>query len=268
MYNFIFSAFADEIDRDIDIQMDELDKSGVKFIELRTVNGKNISDWDPKEFREIAKKMKDRGFGASSIGSPIGKIGITDDFGPHLDKFKNTLDIAAEAGAKYIRMFSFYMPQDKCAEYRDAVLERWNRFIEAAKGYDVILAHENEGGIYGESPANALDLVKTLNTPKVRNIFDPANYAIHGHETIPAFDSLIDYTCYFHIKDAKTAERKVVPSGEGDGNLPYIVRELKKREFNGFLTLEPHLMTGDIAVGGADLFRVAFNAINKVIAEN
>jgi len=268
MYNFIFSAFGDEIDQNIDIQMDELEKSNVKYIELRGVNGVNISNWKPKEFREIVKKMNDRGFKASSIGSPIGKIGITDDFSAHLDSFKNTLDIAAEADCKFIRMFSFYMPQNECEKYRDDVLERWNKFIDAAKGYDVVLGHENEHGIYGESAKNALDLVKTLNTPKVRNIFDPANYAMDGHNTIEAFDMLVDYTCYMHIKDAKTAEHRVVPSGEGDGNLPYIVKKLKERNFNGFFTIEPHLATSDIAVGGADLFRVAYNAINKVINEN
>ena len=268
MYNFVLSAFGDEIDPNIDVQMDELEKSGVKYIELRVVNSKGVTEYTPSEFREIVKKMNDRGFKASSIGSPIGKINITDDFAPHLDRFKNTLELAAEAGAKYIRMFSFFMPQDKCAEYRDAVLERWNSFLEAAKGYDVILAHENDRGLYGERPENCLDLVKTLNHPQMKLIFDPANYAIAGYDTVSAFQMLIDHVCYFHMKDASAAKCKEMPCGEGDGNLPFIIRELKKREFNGFLTIEPHLRSEDYNVGGPGLFRIAYNALNKVIAEN
>jgi len=158
MHEFILSAFGDEIDSDITKQMDVLERNGVKYIEVRNVNGVNISDWKPADFREIMKQMKDRGFGVSSLGSPIGKIGIRDDFGPHLDKFRNTLEIAAVAETKYIRMFSFYVEQDKCAEYRDEVLERWNAFVEAASGYDVTLLHENEHAIYGESPENCQEL--------------------------------------------------------------------------------------------------------------
>ncbi len=265
MHEFILSAFGDEIDSDITKQMDVLERNGVKYIEVRNVNGVNISDWKPADFREIMKQMKDRGFGVSSLGSPIGKIGIRDDFGPHLDKFRNTLEIAAVAETKYIRMFSFYVEQDKCAEYRDEVLERWNAFVEAASGYDVTLLHENEHAIYGESPENCLDLLKTLGTDKVKAVFDPANFAIDGYDTVKAFDLLKDYSVYFHIKDAKTSAHKVVPSGEGDGNVPYIIDQLRERGYQGFLSVEPHLATGDISVGGDALFEKALNALKKLI---
>ncbi|MBO4391776.1 MAG: sugar phosphate isomerase/epimerase [Clostridia bacterium] len=265
MYNFELSAFGDEINANITEQMNVLERNGVKFIELRGINGVNISDWKPKEFKEIINQMKSRGFGVSSLGSPIGKIGINDDFEGHLDKFKNTLDLAAVANTAYIRMFSFYMPQNECEKYREKVLERWNKFVEAAKGYNVTLLHENEHGIYGESAKNCLDLIKTLNSDKVKAVFDPANFTIDGHDTIEAFELLKDYSVYFHIKDAKKAERRVVPSGEGDGNLKYLIDSLKERDFNGFLSLEPHLATGDISVGGDALFEIALNALRKLI---
>ncbi|MBQ6052111.1 MAG: sugar phosphate isomerase/epimerase [Clostridia bacterium] len=264
MYKFELSAFGDEINANITEQMNVLERNGVKYIELRGINGVNISDWKPKDFKEIIKQMKDRGFGVSSLGSPIGKIGITDEFEPHLDKFKNTLDLAAEADTRYIRMFSFFMPQDECEKYRENVLERWNKFIEAAKGYNVTLLHENESDIYGESAENCLDLLKSLNSDKVKAVFDPANFAIKGHDTVEAFELLKDYAVYFHIKDAKTGQR-VVPSGEGDGHLKYLIDSLKERNFNGFLSLEPHLATGDISVGGDALFEIALNALRKLI---
>jgi sugar phosphate isomerase/epimerase len=245
--------------------MDVLEKHGVKYIELRNINGVNISDWKPKEFAEIIKLMESRGFGVSSLGSPIGKIGIEDAFEGHLDKFKNTLELAAVAKTKYIRMFSFYLDQTKCAQYRDAVLERWNAFVDAAKGYNVTLLHENEHGIYGESAENCLDLITALNTDKVKAVFDPANFTMDGHDTIKAFELLRDYSVYFHIKDAKIAEHRVVPSGEGDGNLKYLIDSLKARGYKGFLSLEPHLATGDISVGGAELFAIAANALKKLI---
>ena len=157
------------------------------------------------------------------------------------------------------------MPQNECEKYRDKVFERWNKFVEAAKGYNVTLLHENEHGIYGESAKNCLDLIKTLNSDKVKAVFDPANFTIDGHDTVEAFELLKDYAVYFHIKDAKKAEHRVVPSGEGDGNLKYLINSLKERSFNGFLSLEPHLATGDISVGGDALFEIALNALRKLI---
>ena len=48
--------------------------------------------------------MKRNGLITWSIGSPIGKIGITEDFDAHLDKLKHTLEIANILGAKNTRL--------------------------------------------------------------------------------------------------------------------------------------------------------------------
>ncbi|MDF2685575.1 MAG: Xylose isomerase protein barrel [Clostridia bacterium] len=266
MDNFILSAFGDEIHNDIKVQMDVLEKNNIKYIELRGVNGKNISDYTPVEIKEIAIQMQQRGFGTSAIGSPIGKIGILDDFAGHFDKFKNTLELAKILGTQQIRMFSFYIPKGEAPEkYRDAVLERWFKFIEAAKGYDLMLLHENEHAIYGESPECCYDLITSLNCPYVKAIFDPANFAVDGYDTIKAFDLLKELSVYLHIKDAIFKTHKIVPPGEGDGNVEYILKQLKKRDYKGFLSIEPHLAIGDIAVGGTELFEKAANALKNII---
>lgn len=89
------------------------------------------------------------GLAVWSLGSPFGKIGINDDFAPHLDSFKHSLELADILGAKHICLFSFYGTSDI-----DPVLERLNAFIEAAKGTDIVLCHENEKGIYGDTTEN------------------------------------------------------------------------------------------------------------------
>ncbi len=267
MYEFVLSAFGDEIAPDIETQLQVLERFGIKNIELRNINSVNISSWEPKKFREIADFIKDRGFGVSSLGSPIGKIKITDDFAPHLDKFKNTVELATIAQTKYIRMFSFYVEKDRFSECRDEVLKRWNMFVEAAKGSGVTLLHENEHGIYGQSPENCAEIIKMLNTDNVKAVFDPANFAIDGYDTVKAFELLKDDSVYFHIKDAVASCRRVVPAGEGEGNVKYIIEQLMLRGYKGFLSLEPHLATGDIAVGGEERFATAYRALKKVIAE-
>ena len=50
---------------------------------------------------------------------------------------------------------------------------------------------------------------------------------------------LKDYVVYYHIKDC--SEYKVeVPVGVGKGGYEYILPELKKRGYEGFMTMEPH----------------------------
>ena len=93
MYKFTLSAFADEIDSDLKVQMEVLDQHGIKFIEMRGVNGQNLTSCTLDQVREIKKQLDERGFRLSAVGSPVGKIKITDEFEPHLELFRHTLQI-------------------------------------------------------------------------------------------------------------------------------------------------------------------------------
>ncbi len=88
-----------------------------------------------------------------------------------------------------------------------------------------------------------LDLYEQFGGDNFKLIFfDPANYVQCGVETYPhAYEMLKDYTIYYHIKDALMESGKVVPSGFGDGHIPEIISDLHKRDYHGFLSLEPHL---------------------------
>ena len=66
MSKFILSAFADEICDDLDGQMDALDRHGIKFIELRGVDGKNVSSLTVEEAEGIRRRMEARGFAVSA----------------------------------------------------------------------------------------------------------------------------------------------------------------------------------------------------------
>ena len=243
MSKFILSAFADEIDPALDVQMDVLEQHEISYIEIRGVDGKNITQYPLDEVKAIKEQLDDRGFKISAIGSPIGKINITDDFGPHLELFKHTLEIAKILEIRYIRMFSFYIPEgEKPESYREEVMNRWRQFMQAAQGTGITLLHENEKGIYGDTPQRCLDLVREINSEDMKLIFDPANFVQCDVETYPeAFELLKDHIAYMHIKDALYSDHSVVPAGKGDGKVKEILESLHKRGFEGFLSIEPHL---------------------------
>jgi len=280
MSRFVLSAFADEISDDPGIQMDTLDMYGIKNIEIRSIYGKNISEYTIPEIKQIKKLLDARGFGISAIGSPIGKQKITDHFAPHLDLYRHTLEIAGVFGTRYIRTFSFFIPEgDDPHLYRDEVMSRWKDFIFHAENTDIILLHENEKHIYGDTPERCKDLIETMNSSHVKSTFDPANFIQCDIEPYPfAYSMLKKYIAYVHIKDARYFGHSVVPSGHGDGRIAEIIADLHQSGFSGFLSLEPHLgsFTGLAALepgsvisgmpeGGPKQFAIAYRALKKIL---
>ena len=235
---FRLAAFADEADGRISEQIKAMTRNGIDYLEIRGVDGENISDISLEKALEVRRQLDDAGLGVWSLGSPYGKTGICDDFGAHLDKFRHGLELAEILGARHIRMFSFYVPSDDAERYRDEVMARLDKMINAAKGSGIILCHENEKGIYGDIASRCEEIHKEF--PQLRAVFDPANFIQCGQDTKEAWKKLEPYVEYMHIKDA-TADGSVVPAGKGIGNLPYLLENYK----GSVLTLEPHLSVFD-----------------------
>lgn len=280
MSKFILSAFADEINESLQVQMDVLEEYGINHIEMRGVNGRNITEHSLDEVREIKKQLDKRGFKISAVGSPIGKIKITDDFSPHLELFKRTVEIAKILESKYIRMFSFYIPRgEDPLKYREEVLKRWSAFVDIVKDTGIVLLHENEKEIYGDTAERCLDIITTMNCANVKATFDPANFVQMDKEAYPhSFNVLKDHIEYMHIKDAVFEDHRVVPAGEGDGRVEEIISQLYKNGYEGFLSLEPHLASfkgfnaleldaesKDLPEGGPKEFSIAYKALQKIL---
>jgi len=235
MNSFKLCAFSDEAASSLDGQIKALTENGISFMEIRGVNGKNVSRITKDEAKEIRKTLDANGISVWSIGSPIGKVAITDNFTPHLDLFKSVLETAYILSAKCIRLFSFYLPKNEPIKvYTDTVLERLSRFCEAAKGSGITLCHENEKDIFGEKTENCLTIHKAL--PEIRAVFDPANFIQCGVDTLEAFEILSPYVEYMHVKDA-LQDGRVVPAGKGVGNIKKIISQYKGE----VLSIEPHL---------------------------
>jgi len=242
MYNKI-SGFSDEIHSAIDVQFQVLNKLDIEYFEPRGIDGKNISTLTDEEVTLLKEKMIQYGIKVSSIGSPIGKIKVTDDFETHFAMFQRVVNIAAELETKYIRIFSFY--HDNGSEWtneeKSEVIARLRKMVDYAREYDVVLLHENENDTYGNTADRCADLMQELFCDHFKSVFDPANFVQSGQDAKYAYDILKEYIAYMHIKDACFKDRGVVPAGMGDGNVEYILKDLFVNGYDGFLSLEPHL---------------------------
>lgn len=279
MDNFIISGFSDEIDSNIDVQFQGLNKLGISYFEPRCINDKNISELSDCEVLNLKEKMNEYKISASSVGSPVGKIDICDDFNGELRKLKKVIKTAKAIGAEYIRIFSFYITDNNYEKHRSEVINRLKIMAEIAGENDIVLLHENEKGIYGDTPERCKDILSSVDSKNLRAVFDPANFVQCFVETYPyAFYMLKPYIEYMHIKDARGS--KVVPAGMGDGHIEEILNELKQDGYKGFLSLEPHLGSfeglaelekGDemTKLEKSDLskFKIAYDSLKKIISK-
>ncbi len=241
MAKFQLSAFTDEYSPNFDKQIEGMLKTGVKFTELRGVDGKNVSNLTVEEAKEVKAKLDANGLAVWSVGSPLGKIKLTDNIDKHIEITKHVCELANILGTPRIRVFSFYIPDtNNIAPYREQVMDYMGRMLEASNAAGTILCHENEKGIYGEKTEGCVDIMKYFGGA-YKCIFDPANFVQAGVTTYPdAFNQLGNDIYYMHIKDA-LANGSIVPAGKGVGMIPEILSELNKRDDTITLTVEPHL---------------------------
>lgn len=261
------AAFADEISPELDEQIRVCKQNAVTHFELRGVYGKNVLDFDKPLRAEIKTKLEANGMGVAAIGSPIGKVKITDDWNTHFDRFKIAAELAQFFGAPMIRIFSYY-PDDKgeILKYRDEVMRRMQAKVDHVKNIPVTLVHENEAKIYGEKGPQCVDLMKSINSPKLRSAFDFANFVQAKEKPLDCWPGLKPFTTHIHIKDALWSDGKVVPAGQGDGQLEPILKDAWASGYRGFLSLEPHLKAHGQFSGfsGPDLFKQAADALKAL----
>lgn len=265
------SAFADEVTESFRGQVEFLAKEKVGYIEPRFIDKKNIMDLNADELKAAKKLLTDHGLKVSAIGSPIGKVKLDQYFKPHLDKFKHAVELAQFFETPFIRMFSYYAPEGKnIDDYRNQVMDRMVAMVEVVEGTDVVMVHENEAHIYGHTAANCVDLARTIDSPKLRLAYDPANF-VWGEQITNnvevAWPLMKPYVVHIHIKDWKLGARDVgsMP-GEGDGQIKQLLAELAAMKYDGCVTMEPHLRAGGQFGGdtGPELFSKAIAAVRSL----
>ena len=269
------SAFADEISADLDEQIAVLRSENIHFIDLRGVWDTNVLDLSDQQVTEIKQKLDAHGIGVAAIASPIGKIPVDAHFDEHLRRFERATELAQFFHTPFIRIFSFYPPVAKGdgkdhvdpANWRNEVRWRLLELTRRAANANLILLHENEKEIYGDSIARCTDLLQSINDPHFQAILDPANFIQCEQTPYPdAYQELRPWLRYIHVKDA-LADGTVVAAGEGLARWPEILQQLHADGYEGFFSLEPHLAISGQYQGfsGPDLFHHASQALQQLL---
>lgn len=279
------SAFGDEIATDLEDQIAVLKRDSVSGLELRSAWGVNVVEMDAVMLTRAHRLLRDADITVSAVGSPVGKVSIMEEFESELERLRAAIGAAQALGTSRIRIFSFFIPGGRYDEFRDEVLRRMSRFAREAEEHQVVLVHENESYIYGDTAEHCRDLVESVGSPALRVAFDPANFVQVGVKPYDeAWPLLARHVAHFHVKDAVGVDREggppypakadevqlmasVRPAGRGEGQLDELLPALERQNYSGFLVIEPHLQFRLHQMDAAQRFAVALAALRKLLAE-
>ncbi len=287
------SAFADEISPDLNEQIAVLNSENIHFLDLRsalkcelpTPLGRgyasrqearkaawntNVLDLSNQQITTIKKALDAHGISVAAIGSPIGKVPVDSPFEEHIQRFERAIELAQFFHTPFIRLFSFYPPSDASAgsstnslAWRDEVIRRLREMTARARAAGIILLHENDKDIYGDTIDRCVELLQACNDAHFRAVLDPANFIQCGQTPYPdAYQALHPWIRYIHVKDARP-DGSIVIAGEGVAHWPELLQRLREDGYDGFFSLEPHLAAAGKYRGfsGPDLFRRASQAL-------
>lgn len=252
-------AFADEASPQLCEQIAALNRHNIPYLEIRGVNGKNVSKCTPEDAEAWKRELDAGGIRVWSIGSPLGKVDIHKPFSEHLALSENIFRIANKLDCDKVRMFSFY---ETAEGDLDLICENLNAMCELAARYGITLYHENEKGIWGDTAEKCAALLDRV--PALGSVFDPANYVQCGQDIPEALALLQARTDYYHIKDAMACDGSIVPAGMGDGHLDQMLSGIQR---DTVLTLEPHLKVFD-GYGGIDHYELKNRFVYKTAEES
>jgi 3-dehydroshikimate dehydratase len=265
---FTLSAFADEISPEPQEQLAVLARCGVRHLEFRSLFRTNVLDLTDEQVSAFKAQLDSHGFRLSAIGSPIGKVGIDQPFEPHLRRFERALELCQVFDTPRIRVFSYYKPEGtEWAAWRQQILDRLGEKVRRAERAGVVLLHENEHNIYGDSPERVADLFTALASPNLCAVYDAANYVFCGYDPWEGWQRTRAWTAHLHLKDWKAGANHGCLVGQGDGRWPDVLTAAVRDGYDGFATLEPHLLGGGPTGGvtGPDLFPSAAQACKDLL---
>ncbi|MDE2820922.1 MAG: sugar phosphate isomerase/epimerase [Chloroflexota bacterium] len=277
------SAFGDEIAVDFEEQLRVLRRLKIPLIDIRAAWGVNCSQFSDDHVSRVKELCARYEIAVSCMGSPIGKSPIEDPIEIECERLRAVGAVADQLGTRNIRIFSFYLAAGVDESAMQCAIDRLGKLTDIATAMDLQLLLENEKGVVGDLPENCLQLLKAIDSPNFRFIWDPANFVQCGAaEQVDAWwDALHPTIGYIHIKDALLPEgaakhggegearSAVKVAGQGDGQVKELLANLRDSGYDGVLSLEPHLLEARHSSGfsGADGMEMAVNALRGLMAE-
>jgi sugar phosphate isomerase/epimerase len=262
---FKLGVITDEITQDLGQALDFIAHYSLSYCELRQLWGKNIMSLSQADLERAKTLIDQRHMHVTEIASPIFKYNLPEmpaKAGEVRDTFmanftdqdtesllKKSFEIANFLGTPKVRVFSYWRVEDPEKAYPH-VRAHLAKAAAMALQNKITLLLENEQTCNVATGKESGRMVRDVNSPGLRVMWDPANAVVLGE--IPYPDG------YRHVrgllenvhakdvkKDPKTGEFHWLPVGAGSVDWTGQCRALVKDGYHGTMSLETHYRRPD-----------------------
>ncbi|WP_309118200.1 sugar phosphate isomerase/epimerase family protein [Paenibacillus sp.] len=276
-------VLTDEVSDRLEEALDWATEQGLAHVEIRVVNGRNAANLTDEEASAIRREVEARGLFVSALASPLFKCALDpgrpvaagDTFGnaeedveAHFEKLNRVIEIAKLLGTKRIRIFSFWR-EEHPERHTEEIVSHLRRAAGIAGEAGVELLLENEPSCNGGVAVEVAALVRSVDSPALRALWDPGNEAYARREAYPAgYESVKDCLSHVHLKDAYVGSEgtsRCVPLGSGDVRVVAQLRALAADGYDGLFTIETHFVPD----GGSRMTgtRMTLDALKALLKE-
>jgi sugar phosphate isomerase/epimerase len=263
---FTYSGFADEAGKSIDTQIRATKELGWTRIESRDIDGTNLTDISDEKFDEVCQKLSEAGVTIDCFGTAVANWGKhprkEEDFQSSLASLKRAIPRMQRLGTKVLRGMSFVAVKDETPdspELEKLIFDKLRQLVKRCEDGGVIYLHENCNNYGGMSYEHTLRLLDQIQSPNFKLVFDTGNpVGTDRRIGAPPYPKQSSWEFYsyvkefvqrVHIKDciftrdtgALFPELVHTFPGEGNGDVRKVIEDLKKRGYEGVLSIEPHL---------------------------
>lgn len=272
-----FSGISDEAGQDIAAQIRAHRELGWTWLELRVVDGVNITQLTDADFDAVYGAVTDASMGVSCFSSAIANWArpITGDFAVDVADLARAMPRMHRFGTPFIRVMSYPNDTDHPideAAWRKESIRRMKQLARMAEDGGVTLVHENCSGWGGLSAENSNILLREVDSPALKVVYDTGNPVTYGQDAWDYYQTVLQDIVYVHIKDAVKidGEDHYCMCGDGDGRVREVVADLLGRGYDGGFSIEPHLAavihTGQKA-DSADALYQSYTAYGRRLME-
>lgn len=240
-------VITDEISQDFKTAAELAVKYGLDGVEIRSVWEKGPHELNDNDIHEIKSTLKETGLEVCGISSPFNKCSLDnpEEMKNNSELLMKTVKLAHSLGTNLIRGFTFWNKGSFEDDF-DRIVAGFGEALKLVEDEGITLALEFDPSVYASNACKLTKVIKAINSPYVKALWDPGNdiYDPDGEKPYPdGYEMIKPYMVHMHLKDAKKLpDGKVagVPIGEGDVDYCGHFRELIKSGYNGYVVLETH----------------------------
>ena len=262
---FKLGIITDELTGQLDEALDFISSYHLQWCELREIWGKNIMNASRDELDRARDLIAHHGIRVSEIASPLFKWNCPQapaKAGEKRDTFSATFteedadklldqsfELARFFGTHMVRIFTYWRVDDPAKAY-PYVRDRMAKAAEVAARNKIVLNIENEHSCNVGTGKELGRVLRDVNSPSLRGVWDPANATMLGEVPYPdGYEAVKGLFPHMHVKDSRksaaTGNLEWAPVGGGIVDFKGQFQALLRDRYEGTISLETHYRRAD-----------------------